>query len=387
MTQSAVVFTAMESSQEAGNSLGNKILEVLQGKTPHVVILFASSVYEYESLLKALNQTCKPDILVGCSSAGEFTSFDFSTDSACAVAIHSTDIQFSAGLGTGIKNSRTEAVEQLFSSLRGVGRFDFPYQSGLVLADALSGHTDEVIDLLTERTGSYQFFGGGAGDDAKFEKTHVFFGEQAVTDAAILLEILSTKPVGIGVQHGWKPVGEKMRVTASDGMQLISLNGIPTVEVLSAYADASQQLFDTDNPMPFFLHNILGLEMEDGYKLRVPLSVQPDGSILFASDIPLGAIISFMTIESQAATQAAQEATNMALEKLNGSKPSVAFFFDCVATRLRMGNHFEKELAQVKKTLGDISYVGCNTYGQIARVDGQFSGFHNCTAVVCVIPE
>ena len=27
------------------------------------------------------------------------------------------------------------------------------------------------------------------------------------------------------------------------------------------------------------------------------------------------------------------------------------------------------------------------SYGQIARADGQFSGFHNCTAVVCVLPE
>ena len=32
------------------------------------------------------------------------------------------------------------------------------------------------------------------------------------------------------------------------------------------------------------------------------------------------------------------------------------------------------------------SYVGCNTHGQIARAEGQFGGFHNCTAVVCVLP-
>jgi len=31
-------------------------------------------------------------------------------------------------------------------------------------------------------------------------------------------------------------------------------------------------------------------------------------------------------------------------------------------------------------------FVGCNTYGQIARAEGQFGGFHNCTAVVCVLP-
>ncbi len=387
MTQSAVVFTDKKSSEEAGNFLGTSILEALHGQIPHVVILFASSVYHYESLLKALNHSCTPEILVGCSSAGEFTTFDFSTDSACAVAIRSSDMKFSAGLGKGIKTNRSQVADQLFSSLKGVGRYEYLFQSGLLLADALSGHTDEVIDLLTEMTGSYQFFGGGAGDNANFEKTHVFLGEQAVTDAVVILEILSSKPIGIGVRHGWKPAGEKMRVTASDGMRLISMNGTPATEVFQDYARATNQSFDANNPIPFFLHNILGLEMEHGYKLRVPLSIQPDGTILCASDIPTGALISFMAIEPQAASEAALDATTMALEKLNGNKPGVALFFDCVATRLRMGTHFGNELALVKKTLGETNYAGCNTYGQIARVDGQFSGFHNCTAVVCVIPE
>ena len=61
--------------------------------------------------------------------------------------------------------------------------------------------------------------------------------------------------------------------------------------------------------------------------------------------------------------------------------------FDCVATRLRLGRAFEDELAACASALGPGGFVGCNTYGQIARADGQFGGFHNCTAVVCVLPQ
>jgi hypothetical protein len=64
----------------------------------------------------------------------------------------------------------------------------------------------------------------------------------------------------------------------------------------------------------------------------------------------------------------------------------VALFFDCVATRLRMGDVFGLELEGIAKSLGDASMMGCNTHGQIARAPGQFGGFHNCTAVVCVLP-
>lgn len=388
MTQSAVVFTEEKSSSKAGEALGNQMLDELAGNKPDVVILFASSIYEYVPLLKALNQKCRPEVLVGCSSAGEFTGIHFGTNAACAVGIRSSGIRFRAGLGREIKKNRAQAVEQMFGSLKGMGNYEYPYHAGLLLADALSGYTDELIDLLTVKTGgTYQFFGGGAGDNANFEKTYVFCGEEAVTDAAVILEILSTKPLGIGVRHGWKPASEKMRVTAAEGMRLISINATPAVEIFTEYASATQQTFDLENPVPFFLHNVLGIALENGYKLRVPLSVQPDGSILCASDIPEGATIAFMGIEPAAAGQAALDATGVALQKLNGNKPNVALFFDCVATRLRMGKDFGFELDHVKNALKATNYVGCNTYGQVARVDGQFSGFHNCTAVVCVIPE
>jgi hypothetical protein len=80
-------------------------------------------------------------------------------------------------------------------------------------------------------------------------------------------------------------------------------------------------------------------------------------------------------------------ATKTALEQLQGATAGTALFFDCVATRLRMGRSFGFELDAVKQVLGHAGYAGCKTYGQIARADGQFSGFHNCTAVVAVLPN
>jgi hypothetical protein len=76
-----------------------------------------------------------------------------------------------------------------------------------------------------------------------------------------------------------------------------------------------------------------------------------------------------------------------ALAQLHGRRPGAALFFDCVATRLRTGRDFGLELGTIQKALGPAPFAGCNTYGQIARADGQFSGFHNCTAVICVLPE
>ena len=55
--------------------------------------------------------------------------------------------------------------------------------------------------------------------------------------------------------------------------------------------------------------------------------------------------------------------------------------------RLRLGDVFGLELDALTDQLGGIDLAGCNTHGQIARAEGQFGGFHNCTAVVCLFPE
>jgi hypothetical protein len=170
-------------------------------------------------------------------------------------------------------------------------------------------------------------------------------------------------------------------------MRLIGLNAEPAFEAFKAHAEKTGQELDPANPLSFFLHNILGIETPDGIKLRVPLNLLPDGSVMCAAEIPEGASIRIMSSSVASTTAAAVEASQAALLGLQGAKPKAVLFFDCVATRLRMGKEFGGELNAMSEVLGRVPYVGCNTYGQIAKVDGQFSGFHNCTAVVCAFPE
>ncbi len=388
MMESTIVRTDRLDSAEAGGSLGDQIARVMGEQPPDAVILFASSQYDYADLLRALHGACNPKLLVGCSSAGEFTSGLHGTNSAVAVALRSSQMRFAAGVGRGLQANRSAVAEQIVDSFHKDNEHRFQHHTAFVFADALAGYTDELVEQLTLLTaGGCQLAGGGAGDDAKFQRTHVFYGTEAFSDAAVALQIHSDKPIGIGVSHGWNPAGEPLRVTEVNGSQLVSLNSAPAVEVFQEHAEATGQAFDAANPLPFFLHNILGIETGAGYKLRVPLAVNADGSVSCAAAIPNGALVRIMRATESSAADAAANAATAALLQLNGHRPQVALFFDCVATRLRMGEKFGLELEAVAAVLDPASYAGCNTYGQIARAEGQFSGFHNCTAVVCVIPE
>ncbi|MDB5075449.1 MAG: hypothetical protein JWO42_1628 [Chloroflexi bacterium] len=388
MTESAIAHTCLPDGAAAGQALGAQIAQGLNGQSPDALILFASPRYNYVDLLASLHMACRPRLLVGCSSSGEFSTTRNLDQSACAVALRSSELQFSAAIGRGLRTDRVRAAEELVRSFQGMATHDTRFRTALVLTDALAGYADDLVDQLTLRTdGTYQFFGGGAGDDARFEHTHVFYGTEAVSDAVVALEILSPKPLGIGVSHGWQPASAGMRVTEAEAMRVISFNATPALEVLQEHAERTDQQLNEADPLPFFLHNVVGIDTGAGYKLRVPLAVVGNGALSCAADVPTGVTACIMGTTSQSTAEAAASAASAALEGLQGNRPLVAFMFDCAATRLRLGAAFGLELRALEHALGSTPYIGCNTYGQIARAHGQFSGFHNCTAVVCLIPE
>lgn len=386
MTEVAIAHTDLSDSAAAGEHLASQLTAQLPHK-PDAVLIFASPVHQYRKLLQAVQAGCSPGLMVGCSSAGEFTSANPRTGSACALAFCSQEMQFSAGVGQGLSSDRSAAAAAIASSFQGLRRQDYAYRTAMVLTDALAGFADSLIEELTIRTeGMYQLFGGGAGDDAKFHRTHIFHGEEVFTDAAVVLEILSNKPIGIGVQHGWEPASEAYRVTGAEGSVVTTLNAAPAVEAFHSHAEATGQIFDPKDPMPFFLSNVIGIEVNGTYRLRIPLGLNDDGAVTCAAEVPDGSIVRIMRTSSSCAADAAALATKAALAQLNSHKPKTAIFFDCVATRLRTGQDFGLELAALNDLL-TTDFIGCNTHGQIARAEGQFGGFHNCTAVIGIFPE
>lgn len=386
MTEIVAVHTDVPDAAAAAEDLANQINAGLSD-CADAIIVFASARFDYEVLLRILTERCKPGLLVGSSSAGEFTHAAQGSGAASALGLKSDSLVFSAGLGRDVSQDSRSAARQLLAGFKGMNPSRYAYRAALVMTDALAGHVEEFVDEMTVRTsGRYLLAGGGAGDDANFSRTHVFFGTGAFTDSAVALEILSDKPIGVGVGHGWEPAGTPLRATEVDGMRVVGFNGFPAVEAFEQHAAATGQQFNRQDPLPFFLHNILGVDTGNGYRLRVPLSVNEDGSIQCAAEIPEQARVRIMATTSESAAIAAKRATTAAVNALGSTRPGAALFFDCVATRLRLGDDFGYELGMVAESLFGAPFVGCNTYGQIARSDSQFSGFHNCTAVVLALP-
>jgi hypothetical protein len=384
--RAAVVSTDARESAIAGKYLATEVRKSLS-KSPGALVVFAAPQHDHQAMLWAIKNELPDTLIVGASSAGEFTNVTSGQGLACAMGLVGDDVVFASSVGRNLKTDATAAAQEIVSRFTPTPSAQYPFRAALVLADALAGHADILVDQLTLATaGQYQFFGGGAGDNAQFQKTTVFCGLEVMSDAAVALEIRSSKPLGVGVSHGWTPASRAYRVTASDGMRMISLDGFPAIEAFEEHAEETHQNLDRNEPLPFFLHNIIGVDTGTDHRLRVPLAVDGEGAVVCAAAVPMGSVVRIMRTSTDSAVSAAKEAANAAMAALGGP-PAAALFFDCVATRLRMGDEFGSELSSVQERFSNVPLTGCNTHGQIARAEGQFNGFHNCTAVVCVFPE
>lgn len=386
MTKTVSAYSTAHVSYRAAEDLIQQIVEEIPH--PNAVMVFLSAQHSHIMILQELVNRFPEASIVGCSSAGEFDSKGRGEGSASAFAIESSEMVFQSSMATGLSAAPEAAGRHLLSTFRGAGDERFRYRAAMILNDALAGSADELVrTLYMETGGKYKFFGGGAGDDGAFSRTYVFCGTEVATDAVVALEILSMKPIGVGVRHGWSPATEPMRVTESKSNRVGSLDAVSTAEVFEQHAEMTGQYLDRDAPLPFFLHNIAGMKLERGYKLRVPLGIVTDGSVSFAAEIPEGSAVSIMTTTVTSSVEAASDAASDAMRQLGDFRAAGALMFDCVATRLRLGKHFSSEIDAVHRVVGNVALAGCNTYGQVATSEDQSAGFHNCNAVVCVFPE
>jgi methyl-accepting chemotaxis protein len=132
----------------------------------------------------------------------------------------------------------------------------------------------------------------------------------------------------------------------------------------------------------------LGIHMVGNInKIRAPLSVNADGSLNMATEVPNGSFISIMSGERSDMLAAAKEAAAEAKKNLGANECAAVILIDCICRNILLDDEFNQEIAVVRETFGEVPVVGFMTYGEIAKYAGQLTGFHNSTAVVVAIPK
>lgn len=361
--------------------------QALTGEDPKLLIVFCSHSYDLDALLAAINRSSGDVPLIGCSTAGEIAT-DGPSDAGVVVA----------ALGGPGFTITTAAAENASEDLRAAGaqvarrasRLDGHSNRVLVLlTDGLAGDQQEIVRGAYSVVGaSVPLVGGCAGDDLRMRKTFQLHNDRVLQNALVGATIASEAPVGIGVRHGWRRVGEPVVVTRSSNNRVYTLDDSAALDVYLERLDPPANVrCDPAAFTRFALTHPLGLSgrsSEDHVRFVGDANFD-DGSLGFIAEVPQGGMAWFMDGDYTSVLEATGAACADALAPLEGLRPLGLIAFDCIARRGILGDEgIATEVSQVAASAGGAPVAGFYTYGEIARTNGQ-SGFHNQTLVVLAV--
>ena len=378
---------------KAGAEAAKEALTEAGGKSK-LIIVFSTVAYDQEKMLKGVRSVSKEITLVGCSDFGEITTEGPVSKYVAVMALSSDSIDFTIGIGEGTDKDSHKAGAM---AARGVKEKAKEEPSlFMMLLDGLAENGAAAVRGVQEVFGkNFPIMGGSAGDDFLFKKTYQYYNGQVLTNAMIGIGLSGKFSFGVGVRHGWEPIGLPMKVTKSKGGKLIEINNRPALSIYEDYFGKKVEELIKEPVARMAYTYPLGMSVEGSPELLIRDVVIADekGVITCAAEIPEGSEIRLMLGDSEKAIQAAKEAAENALVQLKGAKPKAIFVFDCVARHKLLGARIGEEIAAIQNVLGkEVPLVGFYTYGEQAPLGGVlgpecFSVFHNETMALMVLGE
>jgi hypothetical protein len=365
----------------------------LGGRQPSYGVVFSSPRHNLATVLSLATRAAPGAEIIGCTTAGEITEQGLVHDGVAVFLVASDNSVSKMAFARGLKTDPRETAEGLSRGIQELrktaaqrGQRHF---TTVLLTDGLSGTGERlVIDLYDRAQGGAQIVGGAAGDEGKFAITQVGAGEQAGSEAAAALNVFSTRPWGIGVNHGLRSTTKQMRVTKAAGNVIHELDGQPAFEAYKRHGAERGVTLNVENTSQYLIANELGIHFFDTIsRARAPLSVGADGSLTCAADIPKGSMVSILDGVPDAMVEAAKSAAQEARDQLGGEEVAGVLLFDCVCRGMILKEEFYREVEAVRSVFGEAPIAGFLTYGEIARYRGKLDGWHNTTAVVAAIPR
>jgi hypothetical protein len=356
-------------------------------RTAALLVLFASSELDLQALVAQAADEAAGAELIGCSTAGEIATSGPGDAGVVVIAFGGEGFTISTTAVTGIAEDPRRVGAQAAACLGDVA--DAPHRILLLLTDGLAGDQQEIVRGAYSVAGAgVPLVGGCAGDDLHMTATHQFHGRRVLDNAVVAAAIGSDAPLGIGVRHGWRPVGEGMLVTASQAGRVLELDDQPALDVYCEMLDVPEEARDDPEAFTrFALTHPVGMSRRASEE-QVRLIAGADfeqRSLLTLAEVPQGAVVWLMEGDDESVLEATDAACVDALAGLDGADPRGMVVFDCIARRNVLGDAgIGREIERVARHAGEAPVAGFYTYGEIARTQGV-SGFHNQTLVVLAV--
>ncbi len=387
MVNAGVGISNLKDSFKAGVEASKKAEKRIKGK-PSLVLVFSVERFDQERLLQGVRSVVGNVKLIGCCGAGVISKERLSKDSVGVMIIASeedeNELEVEIALARNISKNPKKAGEKIAKKLKKKTKLD--NRSIILLPDGFTCNVSEIVKGVYNILGpKFKLVGGGAGDNLRFIRTYQFINQEVYTNALAAAMIASSSPIGIGVAHGWTPIGNFLMVTKAKNKTIIELDGKPAILAYQRCCKL-KEILPEQFPEIGMKHPLGMSDIAGNYIIRDPLTLNKDGSINCVAEVPEGSVVRIMGGNSESVVLAAEKAANHAMKALGNKKPALAIVFDCVSRLLLLGKKAEEEIEKVRRVIGrEVPLIGFHTFGEIGAFEGAPPMFHNKTIAVYLV--
>ncbi|SPE39651.1 conserved hypothetical protein [Candidatus Sulfopaludibacter sp. SbA3] len=325
-------------------------------RRPRIVVVFGSTKYDPAALSRQMRQAFPHSCVIGCSTAGEIDCGEMLSGSLVALFLDDEIVEDAASAVVENLSSGVQ-IDAAFSRMArhfgaAIPSLDISRHVGLVITDGMSGAEERLLETLGDRTDMF-FVGGSAGDDLKFQSTHVLHNGAAHTNAAVLLILRLKRGFDIVKTQSFQPIGKTLLATKVDEPKrtVIEFNHKPA---LAAYAEALG--LTQDEASARFFEHPLGLMVGSEPFVRSPQRAD-GGSLVFYCQIKEDTELEVLQATDIVADTRAAVAASQAAGAIHG-----LIDFQCILRTLQLRN--ENRCQQYGEIFHGFPMAGFSTYGE-----------------------
>ncbi len=358
-----------------------------------LAIVFSSIEFAHARTIKTINSLLGPVPVVGCTSAAVIsTQGIFKHGIAIMLLGFPQGIYFKAAVVKEINSKNALAAgeqlgERLIHGFRNIRR-----DLAIIFSDGMMEDGSGFIYGIQEKLGrSFPMVGASASDNLLFLKTLLYCHQEVATNAACGILWGGKLNFGLGIRHGWKPLGKPRYVTSSEGNIVYEIDGAYAAKLYEEYlaCDLAQLKKELKRVSIFYPIGVY-LSGEEEYLVRNILSIRDDGSLVCQGNVPIDSQIRLMIGTKESCLAATKEAADEARKGLLETKADFVFVFDSISRYILLGRDAPKELEIIRNEFGEgTPLIGFYTYGEqapLSAISYQGKAYsHNQTITLLAI--
>lgn len=374
----------------AANEAFAQAKENMAGGKIDLALVFSTRAYAHSTVLKTISRLTGNAAMMGSSSMAVISGKGISKHGLLILLLSlPKDIYINVASVREISaktfyDAGKELGEKMLYGSAGTRR-----DLSLVFCDRLIRDSSGVINGLREKLGlSFPVVGASPSERLGHKKTHLYSGEEVIHDAACGILFGGKLRFGLGVKHGWKPLGKPRHITKVRGNRVYEINDEPAAKLYEDYIGKSRDELKKDlRRISIFYPIGVYLPGEEEYLLRNVLSIEDDGSLLLQGDIHVDSRIRLMVGTKESCIEATEQAIDEVMAGLGGEHLDFLLVFDSLSRLTLLGRQASAEIEIIREKAGsDTPIAGFYTYGEQAplRSVGYMGKtyFHNQTITI-----